>query len=86
MTTQEPRRPVAATPGRATAKGASRLTPRTVLALVLLVVAVVFVVENRDLTEIRLLIPIVLMPLWAALAITLIIGLVVGLVLGRRRK
>jgi uncharacterized integral membrane protein len=53
---------------------------------VLLVLAVVFVVENRDLTQIRLLIPVVLMPLWAALAITLVIGLVVGVVLGRRRK
>jgi uncharacterized integral membrane protein len=86
MTTQEPRRPVAGTPGRSSAKSTNRWSPRTILAAVLLVLAVVFVVENRDLTQIRLLIPVVLMPLWAALAITLVIGLVVGVVLGRRRK
>ncbi|PVY97995.1 DUF1049 domain-containing protein [Actinomycetospora cinnamomea] len=72
--------------GRTTAPGRRRFTSRGVLALVLLVLAVVFVVENRDLTEIRLWIPVVLMPLWAALTITLVIGLVVGLVVGRRRR
>ncbi|MFC5136729.1 LapA family protein [Actinomycetospora rhizophila] len=60
-------------------------TSRRVVALVLLAVAVVFVLENRDLTEIRLLIPVVLMPLWAALTITLVLGLVAGWLVGRRR-
>lgn len=74
---------------RAAASGptrAARMTPRTITALVLLVLAVVFVLENRELTEIRLLIPIVLMPLWAALALALAIGLVAGLLLGRRSR
>ncbi|WP_211189451.1 DUF1049 domain-containing protein [Actinomycetospora sp. TBRC 11914] len=84
MTAQDPRRPVAGAPS--SAGRTNRWSPRAIVAVVLLVLAVVFVVENRDLTEIRLLIPIVLMPLWAALAITLIIGLVVGVVLGRRQK
>jgi uncharacterized integral membrane protein len=88
MTTQGP----APVGGRASAPGLPKsgrsgsFTPRRVVALVLLVLAVVFVVENRDLTEIRLLIPVVLMPLWAALVITLIIGLVVGLIVGRQRR
>ena len=88
MTTHEP----SPAGGGATASGrpspGSRgfLTTRRVVALVLLALAVVFVVENRDLTEIRLLIPVVLMPLWAALAITLVIGLAVGWIVGRQRK
>ena len=53
----------------------------------LLALAVVFVVENRDLTDIRLLIPVVIMPLWAALVITLVIGLIVrSVVVGRQRR
>ena len=75
----------AAASGRPAATGTSRFTSRRIVALALLVLAVIFVVENRDLTEIRLLIPVVFMPLWAALTITLVIGLIVGVVLGRRR-
>jgi uncharacterized integral membrane protein len=56
------------------------------VALVLLALAVVFILENRQLTEIRLLIPVVLMPLWAALTGTLLIGLVVGVLLDRQRR
>lgn len=88
MTTQGP----APAGGRASAPGLPNsgrpgfFTPRRVVALVLLVLAVVFIVENRDLTEIRLLIPVVLMPLWAALVIPLIIGLVVGVIVGRQRR
>ncbi|WP_018332159.1 hypothetical protein [Actinomycetospora chiangmaiensis] len=72
----------------ARAPGARRraLTPRRVVALVLSVLVVVFIVENRDLTEIRLLIPVVLMPLWAALALCLGVGLVVGVIVGRQRR
>lgn len=76
----------AAASSRPAATGASRFTSRRIVALVLLVLAIVFVVENRQLTEIRLLIPVVFMPLWAALTITLVIGLIVGVVFGRRRK
>ena len=72
--------------GRPSKESRGFFTTRRVAALVLLALAVVFVVENRDLTEIRLLIPVVLMPLWAALAITLVIGLAVGWIVGRQRK
>ncbi|GLZ47852.1 hypothetical protein Acsp06_40370 [Actinomycetospora sp. NBRC 106375] len=57
-----------------------------VLPVVLLVLAVIFVLENRDLVSIRLLIPLVVMPQWAALTITLVIGVIVGLLLRRRRR
>jgi uncharacterized integral membrane protein len=76
----------APTSGGTPEKGGSALTSRRVVALLLLAISVVFVLENRDLTEIRLLIPVVLMPLWGALTITLVIGLVVGLIVGRRRR
>jgi len=59
---------------------------RWVLPLLLLVIAVVFVLENRDLVSIRLLIPLVVMPQWAALTITLVIGVIIGLLVRRRRR
>ncbi|RKT88590.1 Protein of unknown function [Saccharopolyspora antimicrobica] len=54
--------------------------------MALAVLAVVLAVENRGLVEIRLLIPVVTLPLWTALAGMLIIGIVVGLLVGRPRK
>jgi len=57
-----------------------------VVTTVLLAIALVFIVENRQLTPIRLLIPVVLMPLWAALTGTLLIGLVIGVLLDRQRR
>lgn len=59
---------------------------RWVLPVLLAVVVVVFILENRDLVTIRLLLPVVVMPQWAALTITLVIGLLIGLMLGRRRR
>lgn len=56
-----------------------------VLPALLVVVAVVFVLENRDPVSIRLLVPVVVMPQWAALTITLVIGVLVGLLVRRRR-
>ena len=58
---------------------------RQVLALVAAVVALVFVFENRAQTEIRLLVPVVVMPLWLALLISLLLGLIVGVGLRARR-
>ena len=64
----------------------SRWNTRWVVAAVLLVIAVVFILENRQLTEIRLLIPVVFMPLWAALAGTLLVGIIIGVLLDRQRR
>lgn len=59
---------------------------RWVLPVLLLVLAVVFVLENRDPVSIRLLVPVVVMPQWAALTITLVIGVVIGLLVRRRKR
>ena len=52
---------------------------------VLLVLAVVFVFENTEETEIRFVLPKVRTPLWVALAVTMIVGVVVGFLLARSR-
>ncbi|MEJ2890879.1 DUF1049 domain-containing protein [Actinomycetospora aeridis] len=59
---------------------------RWFLPVLLAVLAIIFILENRDLVTIRLLLPVVVMPQWAALTITLIIGLLIGLMLRRRRR
>lgn len=61
------------------------LSSRTVLIAVLAVLAAVFVVQNRQETEIRVIVPELTMPLWLALLATLLIGWVIGY-LGRRRR
>lgn len=58
---------------------------RLITGLVLVVLAVVFIVENTAPTAIRLLVPVVTMPLWTALAVMLVIGFVVGLLMARGR-
>lgn len=62
------------------------LNTRWIVGGVLLVLAVIFVLENREPATIRLLIPLVVMPQWAALTITLVIGFVAGLLVSRRRR
>ncbi|MDA3642951.1 LapA family protein [Saccharopolyspora indica] len=66
--------------------GQRRVPARVVTGLALVVLAVVLAVENRGLVEVRLLVPVVTLPLWTALAGMLIIGVVVGLLVGRPRK
>ncbi|MCI0384401.1 DUF1049 domain-containing protein [Streptomyces sp. CNQ085] len=61
------------------------LTPGKVLVLLLLAATLVFVFQNTGQTEIRLLVPIVTMPLWVALLIPGVIGLLSGMYLVRRR-
>ena len=78
--------PGGTTPRGRAPKAGTQGNSRRILALVLLAVAVVFILENRQLTEIRLLLPVVLMPLWAALTGTLLIGLVVGVLVDRQRR
>ena len=61
-------------------------TSRWALGVLLAVLAVVFILENREPVAIRLLVPIVLMPQWAALTTTLLIGLLIGTLLRRRGR
>ena len=59
---------------------------RLLTALVLTVLALIFIFQNNQMTAIRVLIPVVLMPLWAALAGMLIVGAAIGYVMNWRRR
>ncbi|MDT0329817.1 LapA family protein [Nocardiopsis lambiniae] len=69
---------------------AGSIPPRVWIALVLLVVAVLFVAQNRDSTEIQVLLISLVAPLWAVLTVAVGVGLLIGLLLRpserRRRK
>lgn len=60
-------------------------SPRQTVGLVLLVVAVIFILENRRSTTIRFLIPNVTAPLWVALLGSVLVGIVAGALLARDR-
>lgn len=59
---------------------------RVWLAVVITVLAVVFIVQNHANTAIYLLQITVHAPMWVALLVTLLIGMVVGTLLTRRRR
>ncbi|MDP9070280.1 MAG: LapA family protein [Actinomycetota bacterium] len=58
---------------------------RQLTALVLLVVMMVFIAQNRRSTTVRFLIPETTAPLWVALFVSALLGIVVGGLLARRR-
>ncbi len=60
-------------------------TPGRIILLVVAALTLVFIFENNQRTEIRLLIPEVTMPLWFALLGTAVIGALCGVFLARRR-
>ncbi|WP_433893589.1 DUF1049 domain-containing protein [Streptomyces sp. CA-111067] len=62
------------------------LTPARIVVAVLGVLALVFIFENTRRIKIRLLIPEVTMPLWAALLLTFLIGGLCGLFARRSRR
>ncbi len=57
---------------------------RQVAGVALLLVAVVFVLQNRRSTTIRFLIPEVTAPLWVALLASVLLGVLAGGLLARR--
>lgn len=59
---------------------------RLIVGGILFALAVVFIVENRQTVAIRVIIPVVEMPLWAALTGIFVVGLLVGFFVGRRRR
>jgi uncharacterized integral membrane protein len=59
---------------------------RTWLALVIIVLALVFVLQNRREASIYLFNVSITAPLWMTLLITLVVGVVVGLLAHRRRR
>ncbi|MFH9010797.1 hypothetical protein ACH4C6_05435 [Streptomyces sp. NPDC017943] len=62
--------------------GARRLVPFAVITAI----ALVFIFENRSHVQIRLLIPLVTMPLWGALLIAWALGVLASFVTVRRRS
>ncbi|MFF3732324.1 DUF1049 domain-containing protein [Streptomyces sp. NPDC002476] len=58
---------------------------RTVGIVALTAVAIWFIAVNRVSVAIRLWIPVVVLPLWAVLTVTLLAGLVLGAFVSRRR-
>lgn len=67
-------------------KQVSRWNSRWMIGAVLLALAVIFILENRDIVSVRLIIPLVLMPQWAALTLTLVIGFAIGVLVARRKR
>lgn len=63
-----------------------RFPPRLIVALVLTALALVFLMQNNQMITIRLLIPVVTMPLWVALGSMLIVGVGIGYALHWRRR
>lgn len=76
MTTEQRR------PGRTPRRGAS---PRVVVAGVVAVLALVFVLQNRDPVSVHLMTLTVSSPLWVLLVVMVGVGLLIGYVLVRRR-
>ncbi|MHA7238690.1 LapA family protein [Arthrobacter sp. TMS1-12-1] len=77
--------------GRNEVKGTSRanaprrrLTGQQITAIVLVVLAVIFIAQNRAVTSISLLFLTVSLPLWITLTVATVIGIVVGWMLRRR--
>jgi len=72
--------------GRHTGSALSRFAVRNWAALILVVLAAVFIGQNRDRQAVRLLWITVESPMWLLLSAMLVVGIVVGLLLHRRRR
>lgn len=62
------------------------ITPRQVAAIVVAVLAIVVVLQNREEVTLTLLVVEVTMPLWIASLVLLVIGALVGWLLASRRR
>jgi uncharacterized integral membrane protein len=62
------------------------VSPKLILAAVIVIAAIWFIVVNRDRIDIYLWVPKVTAPLWLVLLITFAGGLLAGLLLRRRRS
>lgn len=63
-----------------------RVPVKLIVALVLIALAIVFIVQNRQHVSIYLLLWTISGPMWAALTGMLVFGVIVGLLLVRRRR
>jgi uncharacterized integral membrane protein len=62
-----------------------RINADTVVAIILVVLGIIFVVENTRKTKIRFIGPEVRVQVWVALVISLAVGVLIGWLLERRR-
>ena len=69
---------------RPVGEGRGRMSPKAIAALVLVVVVVVFALQNTGETKVRFLVPEVTAPLWIALAASALVGVVAGWLIARR--
>ncbi|MFI6480316.1 DUF1049 domain-containing protein [Nonomuraea sp. NPDC050663] len=60
--------------------------PRVWIALALLVLIIVFIVQNRQDSVVHLVFITFTAPMWITLAITLVVGILIGVLAARRRK
>ena len=75
--------------GAQSGTGSSRVIAfltRRWLAIVFLIVAVFFIVQNRGTTSVSLFLAQIIMPQWMALAVMFVLGLVVGVLVARNRR
>ena len=62
------------------------ITPKQVVGLVIVVLAIVFAAENTRRTRIRFIVPIVTTWVWLALLVALVLGFAAGALFSRRGK
>lgn len=72
--------------GTTVTRGRFRIGPRQIVAFVVVVLVVVFIVQNRDEVKVNLFTATLTAPLWLLLTIMTVVGVVVGILLGWRRK
>lgn len=63
----------------------SLLTPRNIVAAILVALAFIFILQNRSATTIQLFWVSVQAPLWLTFAVILVIGWIAGMLTGRRK-
>ena len=73
-------------PGTTKSRMRDMMTTGRIVVLVLAVLALIFIFENTHDVRIRVLIPVVTMPLWGALLITFVVGILCGLYAGYARR
>jgi lipopolysaccharide assembly protein A len=66
-------------------RASRRLTPGQIVALIIVLLAVVFVIQNREPVSVQLLGARLSAPLWLLLTIMAGVGLLIGFLLARRR-
>jgi uncharacterized integral membrane protein len=71
---------------RSTDRGRRRITARQVVALVVGVLALVFVLQNRGPVDVHLFTLTLSAPMWLLLVVMIAVGLLVGYALNRRKR